>query len=93
MINWNKKLQAPGVAMVAIVRTSRGDIRRLVTVSDAHEILSQHGLTITTAESVNWGTRYPAEASHLTRICILQQRIADLRHRLRSARAGRRALP
>ncbi len=93
MINWNKKLQAPGVRLVVLVRTPLGLMERDATVGDMRMMLRTQGLDLTTSEALSWGTKFPAEASHLTRICLLQQRLADLRYRLRHHPRLRRASP
>lgn len=84
MINWNEKVAMPGAKLVLITKTALGHVRRDVTLREARQILLANGLNVTTKEAVEWGTQYPHEAANLTRICLLQQRIADLRHRLRT---------
>ena len=92
MINWNKKLVAPGVQLMVLVQTPAGAMERVATLHDARQILRDVGLDVTTSESVDWGELYPLRATHLTRICMLQQLIADLQNRLLGARARQGSL-
>lgn len=93
MINWNKKLQAPGMRLMVLTRTPQGLVERSATFLDLRNLLLVQGLDLTTSEALAWGTKFPAEAANLTRICLLQQRIADLRHRLRQNSRLRRVTP
>lgn len=52
------------------------------TVADIAEMLKPLGLEITTIDAVDWSSDYPGSAAAATRICLLQQEIADLQHEL-----------
>lgn len=49
-----------------------------ITVEQLRALLVPLGLDITTKEAVDWGTELPAKARNVTRICELEQQIADL---------------
>lgn len=83
MIDWDKKLQVPGVRLVVFTRTAHGVVERMASVLDVQKILLPSGLEVTTRDAVDWSDSYPGKAEHITRICLLQQRVSDLRHRLR----------
>jgi hypothetical protein len=51
----------------------------LSTIGELREFLLTQGLDITTTEAMDWGTEYPHAAADITRICELEQQLADLK--------------
>jgi hypothetical protein len=51
----------------------------LSTVGELREFLLTQGLDISTSDAVDWAVRYPDQAAHVTRICELEQQLADLK--------------
>lgn len=70
--------EVPGV----VILNSDPDGEFIATVSDLREALAPLGLDITTIDALAWNTDYPAKARNITRICELQQEIADLLYQL-----------
>lgn len=67
------------------VKTESGT--RPATLQDLRDALTPIGLDISTSEAVDWSVEYPDRALHVTRICELQQQIADLQHELNASHA------
>lgn len=88
MIDWNAKLREPLPRILLRTETQAGRIDRPATVRDIREFLLPLGLDLVTKDALNWGTRFIRQARNLTRICELQQRVADLQHLLRSRHQG-----
>lgn len=70
--------EVPGV----VILNSDSDAEFNATVADLREALAPLGLDITTLDALAWNTDYPAKARNITRICELQQEIADLLYHL-----------
>lgn len=71
----------PGV-LIHVTDPRVPEIKFEATVGDLVEALLPLGLEITTKDAVNWASDYPGSAEAATRICELQQEIADLQHEL-----------
>lgn len=88
MNNWETKLRQPLPKILLRTETRTGHIDRPATVRDIREFLLPLGLDLITQDALSWGTRFIRQARTLTRICELQQRVADLQHLLRSRSQG-----
>jgi hypothetical protein len=82
MIDWNKKLRGHGVRLLVRVHTPSGTVDRAATLRDLRQMIADEGLEVTASE-VDWRQDYPGRSAHINRICLLQQRVSDLRYRLR----------
>lgn len=54
---------------------------RPATLQDLRDVLAPLGLDVTTKDAEDWDIQYPEQANNITRICELEQQLADLRAR------------
>lgn len=63
------------------------DGTRVVTIGELRDLLLTLGLDLTTNDALDWGTEYPHAAEDITRICELEQQLADLQLEMKRSTA------
>jgi hypothetical protein len=82
MPDWNEPLRAGQHAVIVKIQTPTGTSERPAVLQDLRDALLSLGLEVTTSDAVDWSDAYPHRAEDITRICELEQQLADLKRQL-----------